>query len=161
MAKQREMEQEKAAACGRERAANQVLRESTLFRRCDGCIVIVMRESLACCGIIAEGPRRANAATALYDAHTQVVNICVNNQARRRACCAFDVRRATNTKNTKKKRFIISRMHRDVGALFTFGETVYVPDGIWAGEGGSKSAREQQHFENYLLACASERARDA
>jgi hypothetical protein len=49
-------------------------------------------------------------------------------------------------------------MHRDVGALFTFGETVYVPDGIWAGEGGSKSAREQQHFGNYLLACASERA---
>jgi hypothetical protein len=34
----------------------------------------------------------------LYDAHTQVVNICVNNQARRRACCAFDVRRAANTK---------------------------------------------------------------
>jgi hypothetical protein len=43
VAKQREMEQEKAAPCGRERAANQVLREraSTLFGWMY--IVIVMR----------------------------------------------------------------------------------------------------------------------
>jgi hypothetical protein len=64
VAKQREMEQEKAAPCGREQAANQVLGERASERALcsgDGCSARSnSNESFAHCGIIAaRGPEES------------------------------------------------------------------------------------------------------
>lgn len=68
--------------------------------------VIVMRASLARCGIIA-ARARAERDAAVCDAHTQVVNICLNNQGNRAERVVHLTCAGLQTKNY----FIISRMH--------------------------------------------------